>query len=159
LLEFKAAVAMVSVLSPNHGELASFFGGTGQKGNEVDREQIMSFSETCLDYNPGVAVVVRCGKEGCVVRCRTATKWLPAYHTNQERVVDPTGGGNTFLGGLAAALSRNKDIQTAALWGTIAASFAIEQIGMPRLQKTADGELWNGDSVQYRLEAFVQGLN
>ena len=59
---------------------------------------------------PG-AVVVRAGKEGCYVASPPSSsssdnegvkRWLPAYHQNPEKVVDPTGGGN----GSSAAADR-----------------------------------------------------
>lgn len=40
-------------------------------------------------------------------------RWLPAFFDKEqakERVVDPTGGGNGFLGGLAVALARGKGV-------------------------------------------------
>ncbi|KAH6688085.1 Ribokinase-like protein [Plectosphaerella plurivora] len=78
--------------------------------------------------------------------------WIPAYHRDPSKVVDPTGGGNSFLGGLAVALARGKDIEEAALWGSISASFAIEQIGVPALGRDGTGkETWNGASVYDRL--------
>ncbi len=65
--------------------------------------------------------------------------WLPAYHSNkgdtEGQVIDPTGGGNTFLGGMGVALARGKGIEEACAWGTVAASFAIEQIGVPSWAK------------------------
>ncbi|TDZ28720.1 Protein MAK32 [Colletotrichum spinosum] len=71
-------------------------------------------------------------------------KWIPAVH-QQVDVVDPTGGGNTFLGGLAAALTRGKTVEEATVWGSVAASFAIEQVGVPTLTRNEeDHELWNG---------------
>ncbi|TEA10368.1 Protein MAK32 [Colletotrichum sidae] len=71
-------------------------------------------------------------------------KWIPAVH-QQVDVVDPTGGGNTFLGGLAAALTRGKTVEEATVWGSVAASFAIEQVGVPTLTRNEeDQELWNG---------------
>lgn len=84
------------------------------------------------------------------------------------RVVDPTGGGNTFLGGLAVALARGKSIEEACAWGAVAASFAIEQVGMPRLE--ADGkneeeeeeeisEKWNGERVQDRLSEYMKRVS
>lgn len=86
--------------------------------------------------------------------------WLPAYfgerEEEQEKVVDPTGGGNGFLGGLAVALARGKELQEAAAWGSVAASFAIEQVGMPVLGKDERGrETWNGALVEERLNEFV----
>ena len=85
--------------------------------------------------------------------------WLPAYfdRENAEMVVDPTGGGNGFLGGLAVALARGKEIQEAAAWGSVAASFAIEQVGMPLLGKDEMGrETWNGALVEERLDEYVK---
>lgn len=82
-------------------------------------------------------------------------KWIPAYHQSPSKVVDPTGGGNTFLGGLGVALARGENVEEAAIWGTIAASFAIEQVGVPALGRDGDGqETWNGQSVQARLRVF-----
>jgi sugar/nucleoside kinase (ribokinase family) len=104
-------------------------------------------------------VVVRCGKDGCYVATRQKSQWLPAYHRlGSGKVVDPTGGGNGFLGGLAIALARGKDVVEAAIWGSIAASFAIEQVGMPALTQDVDGERWNGQRLQTRVDNFVQRL-
>ncbi|RFU24620.1 hypothetical protein B7463_g11716, partial [Scytalidium lignicola] len=81
--------------------------------------------------------------------------WLPPYHTNEKKVVDPTGGGNSFLGGMAVALARGKRLEEAAGWGNIAASFAIEQVGMPTLGVDKEGnETWNGVKVDDRLQEY-----
>ncbi|KAJ2970670.1 hypothetical protein NQ176_g8075 [Zarea fungicola] len=86
-------------------------------------------------------------------------KWIPAYHQDAAKVVDPTGGGNTFLGGMSVALARDEDVETAAIWGTVAASFAIEQVGPPILGKTDDGEeTWNGERPLTRLREFQERL-
>ncbi|KAI0890203.1 Ribokinase-like protein [Annulohypoxylon maeteangense] len=86
-------------------------------------------------------------------------RWIPAYHTDASKVVDPTGGGNTFLGGLAVALARGKSLEEAAAWGSIAASLAIEQVGTPVLGKDDEGnETWNGVNVQERFEEFKTRL-
>ncbi|VUC33781.1 unnamed protein product [Clonostachys rosea] len=87
-------------------------------------------------------------------------RWLPAYHQNASKVVDPTGGGNTFLGGLAVALARGHGVEEAAAWGTVAASFAIEQIGVPILEAGDENneEKWNGESSQERLRGYQSRL-
>jgi sugar/nucleoside kinase (ribokinase family) len=86
-------------------------------------------------------------------------KWVPAYHQNPEHVVDPTGGGNCFLGGFGVALARGKSVEEAAVWGTVAASLAIEQVGIPTLQRESPaGETWNGMKVDDRLKEFQQRL-
>ncbi|KAG5928457.1 hypothetical protein E4U42_000590 [Claviceps africana] len=82
-------------------------------------------------------------------------RWVPAYHQDKLKVVDVTGGGNAFLGGLSVGLARGKKLEDAVAWGSIAASFAIEQVGMPHLQNDVDGvETWNGEQVSKRLERF-----
>lgn len=90
-------------------------------------------------------------------------RWTPAFFTKADaaagRVVDPTGGGNTFLGGLGVALARGKTTEQAVCWASVAASFAIEQVGVPELGMNDDGEeTWNGDRVQDRLEALQTRL-
>ncbi|KAF3767368.1 hypothetical protein M406DRAFT_39374 [Cryphonectria parasitica EP155] len=88
-------------------------------------------------------------------------RWIPAYWTKElaEKVVDPTGGGNTFLGGLAVALARGKSLEEAACWGTVAASFAIEQVGVPSLGKTEEGEeTWNDVQVEARLRELHERI-
>ena len=73
-------------------------------------------------------------------------------HQQETKVVDPTGGGNTFLGGLAVALARGRPIEEACAWGHVAASFAIEQVGFPVLSVDGEGrERWNGVCVEERL--------
>lgn len=71
------------------------------------------------------------------------------------QVVDPTGGGNSFLGGFTVAIARGKSLDEAAAWGNVAASFAIEQVGVPVLGQDADGnETWNGVRVEDRYAAY-----
>ncbi|EPE33680.1 Ribokinase-like protein [Glarea lozoyensis ATCC 20868] len=66
----------------------------------------------------------------------------PTPSPNEHTVIDPTGGGNTFLGGFSIALARGKPILEAVAWGSVAASFAIEQVGMPVLsQGGQEGEV------------------
>jgi len=88
-------------------------------------------------------------------------RWLPAYFSarEEEKVVDPTGGGNGFLGGLAVGLARGKDVVEACAWGSVAASFCIEQVGVPVLGEALDGkgrEVWNGESVEERLDKYLR---
>lgn len=86
-------------------------------------------------------------------------RWIPAYHRDARKVVDPTGGGNTFLGGMSIALARGEDLETAALWGSVAASFAIEQVGVPTLGEGEEGkETWNEQDVLKRAEELRKRL-
>jgi len=155
----RRALTMVDLVSPNHAEIAFFFKETGEINGEVDRFATERHAQNWLSSGIGLkdqgGIVIRCGKEGCYVASRSTSQWLPAYHSNGGKVVDPTGGGNAFLGGMALALARGHDLRQAAIWGSVAASYAIEQIGVPNLQKGINGETWNGDSVDGRLESFI----
>lgn len=78
----------------------------------------------------------------------------------------PTGAGNAFLGGFCAGLFDNSkilgltDFEAATSYGSVAASFAVEQVGMPK--RSYNGctkkELWNGESAYDRLVEYVKRL-
>ncbi|KAF2279293.1 Ribokinase-like protein [Westerdykella ornata] len=162
------ALKCVDVVSPNHSELGAFFGEDTNGVNHVDYRLIERLCDQWLASGIGVngkgGIVVRAGKDGCLVACRSSRRWIPAYHQSADKVVDPTGGGNGFLGGLAMGLVRGSaspgvhNLEEAAIWGSVSASFAIEQIGMPTLSQSPQGELWNNVRVEDRLFEFKQRL-
>lgn len=87
-------------------------------------------------------------------------KWIPAYHQDSSKVVDPTGGGNAFLGGLSVALARGKGIDEAVVAGSVAASFVIEQVGLPTLGTDEEGnETWNGERPDDRVRDFQRRVS
>lgn len=162
------ALTHVDVVSPNHGELGSFFGVDTNGKSHVDYRAIERLCDEWLQRGIGPErqgdIVIRAGKDGCLVARQGFRKWLPAYHQSAERVIDPTGGGNGFLGGLAVGLVRTEttralhNLEEAAIWASIAASFAIEQVGMPVLSHAPQGETWNGTRVEDRLSEFRERL-
>jgi len=80
---------------------------------------------------------------------------LPAFHAfNAPEVVDATGAGNAFLGGFSIGLQTKLNVVEASSYGSIAASFALEQIGLPSRKSCGDKETWNGDNVASRLEVY-----
>ncbi|KAK1011819.1 hypothetical protein LTR91_001921 [Friedmanniomyces endolithicus] len=158
------AMKHVQVISPNHEELASLFSQTHPPAAGVDQALVENHAQRLLASGMGPAnkgaVVVRAGKEGCFISSHDGSaRWLPAYHQESSKVVDPTGGGNGFLGGFAVGLARTGDLVEAARWGSVAASYCIEQVGLPTLTCTREEgvgrvEEWNGSRVQERLEEF-----
>ena len=151
------ALQRVDYVSPNHEELAGFYGAQGNTDDGVDRPLIEKCSRDWLDSRARdsklKAIIVRAGKEGCYVANDTRNSWIPAYHQDGKRVIDPTGGGNAFLGGLAIELARGSSVTDAAIYGSVAASFAIEQVGVPVLSSGSSGkEEWNGESAANRVE-------
>ena len=185
---FLEACQLVDVVSPNDDELKALFGETETDvflaGEQAKLERMCNEIIAKGFGKKPAAVVVRRGKRGCYVASLSRHTWMPAYHQPKDemymrdaagkkleglttrkwtqKVVDPTGGGNAFLGGCCIGLLDDPQpdrtpFEQAAIYGSVAASFAIEQIGMPKLTRTSDGqELWNGESVAERLEEFSQ---
>lgn len=155
--------SLVDVFTPNHLELMGFF---EQCLVASDRPEIEKLGSNFLASGVGPegkgAVVIRAGENGCLVQSRNLTsQWLPPFYKagmgeeQAVKVVDPTGAGNTFLGGFAIGyLQRRGNILEAACYGSVAASFALEQVGMPGKSNGGDEELWNGDSVIRRLHQY-----
>jgi sugar/nucleoside kinase (ribokinase family) len=158
------ALKVVDYVSPNHEEMSGFYGVSANCGEHVDRELIeqcaVDWSFNRKEGGKLKAVVVRAGKDGCLVATKESmtTRWIPAYHQNSDKVIDPTGGGNAFLGGLTIGLARGATVEEAAILGSVAASFAIEQVGVPKLTVDVNDERWNGERVQDRLERFMERL-
>ncbi|KAI0419280.1 Ribokinase-like protein [Xylaria grammica] len=156
------ACALVDVFSPNHIELDHLFNGK----NEADIEfspstieaQAKRFLEEGIGPNQEGVAVIRSGYHGALVLSKNGkAEWLPAYYgKNDDKVVDATGAGNAFLGGFAVALHETKDLREAGLRGSVAASYAIEQFGPPKLtaSTSSSGELWNGSDVLLRLQGL-----
>jgi sugar/nucleoside kinase (ribokinase family) len=70
------------------------------------------------------AVVIKIGPHGSLVvdGSRVLTH-VPAYPAD---AVDPTGAGDSFCGGFLVGLHETGDLIQAALYGTVAASFVVE---------------------------------
>ncbi|PVI01832.1 Ribokinase-like protein [Periconia macrospinosa] len=159
------ALPFIDVVSPNNSELGGFFSESTDQVDHVNYPRIEQLCQEWLKSGIGPegrgGVVVRAGKDGCFVASQGFHKWLPACHQSRESVVDPTGGGNGFLGGLAMGLVKRgiEGLEEAAIWGSVSASFAIEQIGMPVLARDEKGETWNGVHVEDRMLHFKERLD
>ena len=155
------ACKLVDVFSPNHLEMTALF---SQKppSKTLQRAQLEGYANSFLDSTVGPLgqgyVVVRAAEHGCLVACRSAFTWFPAFYApGSPEVKDPTGAGNAFLGGFAVGILKCGDVTGAASYGSVAASFALEQIGLP-CREDGGGETWNGHSVQSRLEEYCARL-
>ena len=150
-----AATKCVDIFSPNHFELLSLF---DFPRNAFHKTIVEDITNRCLQDGIGPmadgVIVVRCGEHGCMLVSRnTEYVWKALYH--KGKIVDITGAGNAFLGGLVAGHDETYDWIEALNYGTIAASFTIEQCGPPNLQKQDDGEeRWNADDPRARLTKY-----
>jgi 1D-myo-inositol 3-kinase len=74
-------------------------------------------------------VVVTTGKDGCKVYWKDGELRISPFSANQE---DPTGAGDSFLGGFVAGLVQGLAVPDAALLGNLFGSLTVEQIGLPK---------------------------
>jgi sugar/nucleoside kinase (ribokinase family) len=104
-----------------------------------------------LDYGLKF-VVVKKGEHGAVFLSSEGIYAVPAFPT--EKVVDPTGAGDSFAGAMFAYIvSQNgkldeKTIKNALVYGTLIASFCVEGFSLESLQKV------NTTTIETRLAQF-----
>ncbi len=101
-------------------------------------------------------VVIKRGEHGAVVFNENDVFYVPAYPL--EKVVDPTGAGDTFAGAFVGYLEATNDltpgnVRKAAVVGSILASFCVEGYGVERLRHI------DRASVRERYQAFADMTN
>lgn len=102
-------------------------------------------------------VIVKKGAHGAILVHRDGIAVLPAYPV--ENVVDPTGAGDTFAGGLMGylAASNRTDfiaIQNAMSVGTVVSSFTVESFSLDRLSELTLGDI-HGRMIDFARMARV----
>ena len=96
-------------------------------------------------------VILKKGEHGCFVLGPNTMLAMPAYPS--DKLIDPTGAGDSFAGGLLGYLSQRlktaniqpnqrieidrKDFVQAVLQGTAVASYTIEAFSIERLQQVS----------------------
>jgi len=92
-----------------------------------------------LEHGPRF-VVVKKGEHGAILVHRDGLAALPAYPT--EQVIDPTGAGDSFAGGMMGFLTEHGGddpgsydaVRAAMAHGTIVASFNVESFSLEKLR-------------------------
>ncbi len=105
-------------------------------------------------YGPKM-IVIKKGEHGAMFFSDKFLFLLPAYP--MEKVVDPTGAGDTFAGGFMGYLSTvrkidEKVIRRAIAYGTIAASFNVEGFGLERTSRLTLKD------IEKRLKSFKKHI-
>lgn len=103
------AVTSYAAFSPNALEMQAILGRTEEESTEVVEDAARTFEQLIRQRHPEhnkTAVIVRAGGLGSYTLSSTWSGWVPAYWSTdqQDKVVDVTGGGNSYLGGLCAGL-------------------------------------------------------
>jgi len=105
-----------------------------------------------LDAGPRF-VVVKMGAQGAMVLGGKTPFIMPAVPV--DKVVDPTGAGDSFAAGMLASLSGSggeltlKNIARAMCFGSVTASFAIEGFGVDGLRNI------DYEAVSHRLSFYL----
>ena len=105
-------------------------------------------------------VVVKKGEHGCVLVHRDGVGALPAFPVPADKVVDPTGAGDTFAGGMMGWLAATDDfslenLRRSLALGTVTASFTLEAFGLEGQRRTSRA------AIDARLDEFkgIVGLS
>ena len=130
----------------NDGEVKQLTG----KANLIDA------GRACLELGPDV-VIVKKGEHGCFLFSRFFHYALPAYPT--EKVLDPTGAGDSFAGGFMGSLSGSDSISVwnlkrALAYGTVTASLTVEGFGVDAIAAADRATI---EQRYQELQQFVAG--
>ncbi len=122
LQELIATIARVDVLILNDQEARQL----------TTLDNIFSAGRQLLTMGPKI-VVIKKGEHGAVLMTPGHIFSAPAYPL--EKILDPTGAGDTFAGGFIGWLAKTGDtdianLKRAVIYGTTMASFAVERFSI-----------------------------
>lgn len=105
------------------------------------KTNLIQAGRACLALGPKL-VIVKKGEHGCFVFSNYFHYALPAYPT--EKVVDPTGAGDSFAGGFMGYLATSDTVtlwnmKRAVAYGTVTASLTVEGFGVERIANADRG--------------------
>ncbi|QLQ82559.1 hypothetical protein HG537_0H03220 [Torulaspora globosa] len=147
------------IFSPNAEEGARLLGDKEPFTVEEVVQCIWKFDKILSDRH---VCVLRCGRLGSVMLTsrdndtgKRTLKRFPAYHEDDiSKVIDPTGGGNAFLGGFCVGYTATANLDLANICGHIAAGCVIEQMGVPEFNPAT--REWNGLTLVQRLDRYLK---
>jgi sugar/nucleoside kinase (ribokinase family) len=101
-------------------------------------------------------VVIKKGEHGCLLLSQRDTFTLPGFPA--EKVVDPTGAGDSFAGGMMGYLATQGNLSSATLkralaFGTVVATFAISDFSLAGLTAATR------EQIDERWEQFKSAMS
>jgi sugar/nucleoside kinase (ribokinase family) len=138
--QLKETIKRVDILIINEGEARQL----SQEYNLIKAYQKIS------SYGPKT-LVIKQGSYGALLFTPSSIFSAPAYPL--ERVLDPTGAGDCFAGGFTGYLAKSqgsagKELHKAVIYGSVMASFTVEDFSLGRLKTLTL------DEVEQRFESF-----
>jgi sugar/nucleoside kinase (ribokinase family) len=154
-----SAIESVDCVILNDAELRQL---TGRPNLVSAAREVLSWGPHSLESpyparGPSV-IVAKQGEYGAALITRESFFALPAYPL--ETVIDPTGAGDTFAGGLVGYIAANRGqqlsdelLRRAMAHATVLASFNVEEFGTERIQRLTTEEI---DARMAELRAITQ---
>jgi len=133
--ELTKMIENVDVVVVNDAEARQYF----------DTPSIVQAGRSFLEMGPK-AVIVKKGEHGALMFTDGSCFSAPAYPL--EKLVDPTGAGDSFAGGFIGWLARTEDIsprnmRKAVIFGSAIASFNAEDFSLNKLKKITRDDIFN----------------
>lgn len=138
------------------GRIDIFFANDEEARLITGELNLIKAGKALIGLGPSL-VLLKKGEHGALVFGREFIFGVLAHPC--EHVIDPTGAGDSFAGGFLGCLDKRpglagKDVRRAAVYGSVMASFAIEDFGIGRFL-ALDRDLVEARFRQFRkLTAF-----
>ena len=121
----------------------------------TEKKNLVAAAREVLKLGPKF-VVVKKGEHGCLMCTAGDAFVLPAFPAHE--VIDPTGAGDSFAGGMMGYLSTQGSFSAATLkralaFGTVVASFTISDLSLGSLRRTTR------DMIDERWNALKQAMS
>jgi sugar/nucleoside kinase (ribokinase family) len=144
-----AAIGQVDVLFLNDAEIRMF----------AKEPNLVKAARSVMDGGPGV-IVAKQGEYGAALFVGDRFFSLPAFPL--ETVMDPTGAGDSFAGGFMGylasrgpeALADNVELRRAMTYGSVLASYNVEEFGTERVARLTRKEIDERFSELRRMTAL-----
>lgn len=122
--ELTASLKLVDVLKPCKAAARELTG-------ETDYERI---ADKLLNLGPSL-IAITMGADGCLIASRKQKVRVPAFRPD---VVDTTGAGDAFMGGLSYALLQGWDQQRVGIFANACAALCCTKVGARAMSKRED---------------------
>lgn len=111
----------------------------------ADEPNLLKAADKVMEMGPQ-ALIIKKGEHGALLFTDNEIFSAPAYPVID--IFDPTGAGDTFMGGLLGWLSYTDDaspqnLRRAVIMGSVMASFCVEEFGPERLKDLNEKEIYD----------------
>src|SRR5205085_960489 len=142
---------LVKLLGMIHG----FVLNDGEARLLTGKKNLIEAARDVLKLGPKF-VVIKKGEHGCLMCSDKDTFVLPAYPA--DKVIDPTGAGDSFAGGMMGYLATQGNFSSATIkralaFGTVTASFTIADFSLAGLQSATR------DAIDDRWHEYKQAMS